>query len=82
MYLLDGEVPKAYMSEQTNDISQFCELAWYDWVMYRPGNIDYPDEPLCLGKYLGPVIAVGLAMTAKILMHNGEVVYWRRTGHH
>ncbi len=57
------------------DISQFCELAWYDWIMYHPCTIDYPDEPLHLGKYLGPVIDVGPAMTAKILQHNGKLVY-------
>ncbi len=63
------------MSGETADISQFCELAWYDRVIYRPGTIDYPDEPLHLGKYLGPVIDVGPAMTAKKLQHNSKVVY-------
>ncbi len=43
--------------------------------MYFLGTINYPDEPLCPGKYLGPVIDVGPARTAKILQHNGEVVY-------
>ncbi len=63
------------MSDETADIIQFCELAWYDWVMYCPGTIDYPDEPLRLGKYLGPVVDVGPAMAAKILRHNCKVVY-------
>ncbi len=63
------------MSGETTDISQFCELAWYNWVMYCPGTIDYPNEPLRLGKYLGTAIDVGPAMTAKILQHNGKVVY-------
>ncbi len=41
-----------------------------------PGHyIEYPDEPLRLGRYLGPAIDVGPAMTAKILQHNGKVVY-------
>ncbi len=75
VYCLDGEVPKTYMSGETADISQFCELAWYDWIMYRPGTIEYPNEPLHLGRYLGPTIDVGPAMTAKILQQNGEVVY-------
>ncbi len=63
------------MSGETADISQFCKLAWYDWIVYRPGTIKYPDEPLGLGRYLGPAIDVGLAMTAMILQMNGEVVY-------
>ncbi len=52
-----------------------CELVWYNWIMYCPGTIDYPNEPLHLGKYLGPTIDVGPAMTAKILQHNSEVAY-------
>ncbi len=75
VYRLDGEVPKTYMSGETADISQFFELAWYNWVMYRPGTVDYPDEPLQLGKCLVPALNVGPAVTAKILQHNGEVVY-------
>ncbi len=63
------------MSGETADISQFCELAWYNWIMYCPGTIEYLDEPLRLGKYLGQTINVGPAMTAKILQQNGEVVY-------
>ncbi len=57
------------------DISQFCELAWYNWIMYCLITIDYPDEPLRLGKYLGPAIDVGPATTAKILQQNGKTVY-------
>ncbi len=72
---LDGEVPETYMSGETADISQFFELTWYNWVMYCSGTIDYPNEQLHLGKYLGPAIDVGPAITAKILQHNGEVVY-------
>ncbi len=63
------------MSGETADISQFCKLAWYNWIMYCQGTIDFPDEPIHQGKYLGPAIDVGLAMTAKILQHNQEVVY-------
>ncbi len=75
VYCLDGEVHEMYMSGETADISQFCELAWYNWIMYCPGTIDYPDKPLNLGKYLGSAINVGPAVSAKILQHNGKVVY-------
>ncbi len=75
VYRLDGKVPETYMSGETADISQFCKLAWYNWIMYRPVTIEYPDEPLQLGRYLGPAIDVGPAMTAMILQQNGEVVY-------
>ncbi len=75
IYCPDGEVPETYMSVESADISQFCELAWYDWIMYRLGTIDYLDELLGLGKYLGPVIDVGPAMIVLILQHNGQVVH-------
>ncbi len=75
VYCLDGKVPKTYMSRETTDISQFCKLAWYEWGIYRPRAVEYPNNLLCLGRYLGLAIDVGPAMTAKILQHNGEVVY-------
>ncbi len=80
LYSLDHKVPETYMSWEKADISQFGKLACYNWIMFRPGTIDYPDELLCLGKYLGPTINVGLSMTAKILQHNGKVMY-RSTYH-
>ncbi len=75
VFHLDGKVPETYMSGETADISQFFEMARYNWILYHLGKGDYPDEPLCLWKYLGPAIDVRPAMTAKILQHNSEVVY-------
>ncbi len=57
------------MFRETADISRFCKLVWYDWIMHCPGTIDYPNKTLCLQKYLGPAINVGPAMSAKILQH-------------
>ncbi len=56
------------MSGKTVDITQFCELVWYDWIMYCLGTVDYPDKPLCLGKYWGAAIDEGPAMTTMIWM--------------
>ena len=30
IYKLDGKVPKTEMSDETSDISQFCELEWFE----------------------------------------------------
>ena len=30
---LEEEVPKTVISEETSDISQFCKLEWFKWVM-------------------------------------------------
>jgi hypothetical protein len=38
--------------------------------------VAFPDDNPVLGRYLGPAINVGPALTAKILKANGEVVYW------
>lgn len=62
------------MTRETVDKSQFYELSWYNWVMYRPSVMDYPEEPLHLGNYLGPAIDVGPAMTTKVMQSNGKVV--------
>ncbi len=70
-YHLDGSIPKTYMSGETEDIGKFYEMT----CMCHPGTVDYPDESLHLGKYLGPTIDVGLAITAKLLQNNGEVLY-------
>ncbi len=46
VYHLDGKVPEIYMSGETADISQLCELAWHNLIMYCPGIKSFPDEPL------------------------------------
>ncbi len=64
------------MKGGTADISQICEFAWYDWVMFRNtvNTIAFPDKRLTLGRYLGPAINIGSALTAKILKQNGQYV--------
>ena len=63
------------MTGSTADISHICEFAWYDWVMFRDNIPTFPDDRLVLGRYLGPAINIGSALTAKILKFNGQVVY-------
>ncbi len=75
IHCIDGEVPKTYMSRETADIGQFCDLAWYNWIMCSLVMIDYTDEPLHQGKYLTLTIDMGPAMPTKILQHNCKVVY-------
>ena len=70
IYMLDGEVPETIMSGQTADISNLCEYEWYDWVMFRYDNATYHDDHRELGRYLGPAIDVGSAMTYKIFQAN------------
>jgi hypothetical protein len=76
IYATGGEVPETIMKGGTAYISQICEFAWYDWVMFRDtvNTIAFPDKRLTLGRYLGPAIDIGLALTAKILKQNGQYV--------
>ncbi len=75
IFILQGEVPETVMLSKTSDISQFCEFAFYDWIMFRDQLVAFSNDNPVLGRYLGPAIDVGPALTAKILKANGEVVY-------
>ena len=73
-YVNQDEVPETIISGETSDISIFAEHSWYEWVMFRDTTVAFPDSKEVLGRYLGPAIDVGSALTAKILKANGQVV--------
>jgi hypothetical protein len=75
IYMTNGKVPETIMTGNTANISHICEFAWYDLVMFGDNIPTFPDHKLILGCYLGPATNVGLALTAKILTSNGQVVY-------
>ena len=35
IYQLDRKVPETVMSGETFDVSQFCELEWFEWVCFK-----------------------------------------------
>jgi hypothetical protein len=74
IYMTNGQVPETIMKGTTADISHITEFGWYDWVMFRDNVPSYPDDKLILGRYLGPAIDTGSALTAKILKDNGQFV--------
>ena len=76
IYRLNGETPETIISGETSDISQFCELEWYEWILFRDLAISFPEDKMVLGRYLGPSIDIGPDMTVDILKSNGEVVHW------
>ena len=75
IYMANGKVPETMMTGSTADTSHICEFAWFDWVMFRDNTPTFPDDKLILGRYLGPATDVGLALTAKILKSNRQVMY-------
>ncbi len=75
IYKLDRKVPKTIITGETANISQFCELGWYEGVKFCSTTILFPEYPLILGKYLGPSIDVGPTMAAKVLTPTGKLVH-------
>ncbi len=72
IYMTSGQVPEIIITGKTTNISHIAEFGWYDWVMFCNNEPSYPDVKLILlGRYLGPAIDTGLALTAKILKSNG-----------
>ena len=49
-------------------------MVWYELVIYNDTNWQFPYKKFVLGRYLGPYIDVGSAMTSKILRNTGEVI--------
>ena len=43
--------------------------------MFRDDPIQFPDNNPVLGRYIGPELDVGPAITANIMKENGEVVH-------
>lgn len=74
-YELQGEVPETLLSGQTSDISPFIECGFYDWVKWWRTTAQFPEPTEVLGRWLGPAIDIGPAMTSKILIDNGQVLY-------
>jgi hypothetical protein len=75
IYELGGEVPETIMSGETSDISQLCELGWYEWCKFRDVVAPFPQDKMKLGRYIGPSVDIGPAMTAKVLKSNGQVIH-------
>ena len=75
IYKLDWEVPKTVMSGETSDISQFCELEWFECVIIRDKTAPFPDDALKLGHYLGPSVDISPALTTKFPTENRQVLH-------
>ena len=57
---------------ETADISPFCEFGFWDWVKFREIGVAFPGNQMVLGKYLGPSIDMGPAMTQCVMKANGK----------
>ena len=83
MHELQGKVPETLVTGQTADISPFCEIGFYNWVLYLDPTGGFPRDKQVLGWWLGPAIDIRPAMTAKIIKASKQVLhlltYWALT---
>ena len=73
IYKLDGHVPETVVSGETAGISPFCEFVFWDWIKFWDHGVAFPDDAMVLGKYPGPSIDVGPAMTSRVMKANGKI---------
>ena len=71
---LDHQTPEAKMNGISADISDICEFEFYEWVMFNDPQGTFPETKFYLGRWIGPAVDVGSALTYKILKSNGQVV--------
>ena len=73
---LQGEVPATRMTGETGDISFLCEFGWYELVWFStPQHTTETMENKRLGRYCGPSLNHGDAMSAWILTDKGRFVH-------
>ena len=75
IFVTIGHVPETITKGTTANTSHMAEFGWYDWVMFQDNVLTYyPNDKLVLGRYLGLAIDMGPALTANILIDNGQFV--------
>ena len=75
IFKLDGMNLETNMLGESYGITTFCKFRWYHWVYFRDTSVTFPGDKLVLGRYCGPSIDVGPALTAKIMRNNGQQVH-------
>ncbi|KAL7475679.1 hypothetical protein ACHAW6_001592 [Cyclotella cf. meneghiniana] len=73
IFQLDKHVPVMVVLGKTTNISPFCEFGFWDWVKLWERGVAFPDNALVHGKYLGPSIDVGPAMSSWVMKANSEL---------
>ena len=70
----DHQTPEAKMHGMSSHISDICEFKFYEWVMFNYSQATFPETKFHVGRWLGPDVDVGSALTYKILKSNSQVV--------
>jgi hypothetical protein len=73
-FKLHGSNPYTLTLGEERDISNVCQLAWYEWCYFRERTVAFPNQQEVLGRVLGPARGEGIEMCQWVLKGNGKVV--------
>ena len=71
---LEGQVPEAYVSGSTVDISSYAQFDWYEYVWYSEPKASFPNVKKCLGRWIGIAEVSTDIMASYILTDTGKVI--------
>ena len=63
---------------EEGDISNICQIWWYEWVYFRETTAKFPFPAHVLGRCLGPAKNEGNEMTQWVLKQNGKIFPLRK----
>jgi hypothetical protein len=73
-FKLHGSNPYTLTLGEEGNISNPCQIGWYEWCYYREHTAAFPNQQEVLGRVLGPARGEGNEMCQWVLKGNGKVV--------
>ena len=73
-FKLHGSNTHTLTMQEEGDISNLCQLAWYEWCYFRDHTAAFPQQKEVLGRVLGPAHGEGNEMCQWVLKANGKVM--------
>ena len=70
---LKSRTPEERIVSCTPDISEYAYHGWFDWIWYKEGA-QFPEQDVCLGRWLGIAANVGQSMMYWVLTGKGTVI--------
>ena len=74
LFQVRSQTPYFATFGEEGDISNICQLRWYEWVYFREATAKFPFPDNVLGRCLGQARNEGNEMTQWILKQNGKIV--------
>ena len=74
LFQVHGSNPLIAELNETGDISNLCQFAFYEWIYYRDHNAVFPHDKERLGRCLGPARGEGNEMAQWVITPKATVV--------